>query len=109
MYKYVFTIISIFTIILILNTVRKKLLSISESFFWLCGGLGMLILSAFPKLLDNIAIWVGVDYPPSLLFAFAVLFLILINFRHSKLLTSQKEQIIELSQNIALLQEKIKK
>lgn len=65
----------------------------------------MLVISIFPSIIDKLSLFFGISYPPSLLFLFAILFLIFINFRHSKLITYQREQIIELAQIVALLKE----
>lgn len=91
----------------ILNEVRKKRFSIKESFYWILGVLLMLLLAIFPQCIDFLATYLGVTYPPSLLFVICILFLVLMNFRNSKRITKQQEEIIELEQNLTLLKGKI--
>ncbi len=98
-----FIVIAILTIIYILNAVRKSKFSIEESILWMIGSFAMLILAIFPKLIDGLAKIAGIEYPPSLLFVLCIIFLILINFRNSKMIAIQKEKIVELSQQVALL------
>ena len=93
----------------ILNEVRKKRFSIKESFYWILGVLLMLVLAIFPQCIDFLAIYLGVAYPPSLLFVICILFLVLMNFRNSKRITKQQEEIVELEQNLAILKDKVKK
>lgn len=104
-----FIIISLIIILYIGTTVRKGRLSIKESFYWITGSVFVLVLAIFPKTLDYVAIWLKIDYPPSLLFVLSILFLLLINFRYARIISQQQTKIIELAQNIAILNSKTKK
>ena len=88
--------------------VRKKKFNIKESFYWLISALIMLLLAIFPYSIDNIATWMGIAYPPSLLFVLCILFLLFINFRSSKKITELQEKTTELEQNLALLKHEVK-
>lgn len=98
-----FIVISILIIIYIVASVKKNKLSIKESFFWVLASLIMLFLSIFPYSINTLAKLFGIDYPPSLFFAFCIIFLALINFKNSKRIAEQKEEIIELAQVVAIL------
>jgi hypothetical protein len=101
-----FIIISLSFIIYIINSIKKKQLSIEESLVWFLGTIVALFLSIFPKSFDSITKVVGISYPPSLFFLLCILFLMFNNFRHSKKVAKQQEQIINLSQEIAILKGK---
>ena len=88
--------------------VRKKNFSIKESFWWVIAAIVMLILSIFPYSIDNLAKFLNIEYPPSLLFVLCIIFLVFINFRNSKRISLQQEKIIELGQELAILKEKVK-
>ena len=92
----------------ILNDVRKKRFSIKESFYWIVGVLIMLFLAIFPQCIDFVAVYLGVAYPPSLLFVICIVFLVLMNFRNSKKIAKLQEDIIELEQNLTILKGKMK-
>lgn len=109
MKKIYFIVGTIIIGIYILNEVRKKRFSIKESFYWILGVLVMLILAIFPQCIDSLASYLGVAYPPSLLFVICILFLVLMNFRNSKRITKQQEEIIELEQNLTILKGKKEK
>ena len=109
MKNYVFTIMMIIIICYIVSSVRKNELSIKESFLWTIGGIVGLIFSIFPKGFDGLAKILGIDYPPSLLFLIFIIFLLLLNFRYSKMISIQQVKINELSQQIAIIKEKIRK
>lgn len=102
-----FIIVSIISMIYIIHEIRLNRFTIKESFWWVIAVLGMLVLSIFPYSIDKIAIFLGIAYPPSLLFVLCNIFLIFIIFRNSKRIAEQQAKITELAQNLAILKEKI--
>lgn len=105
MNRLYFIIIALLPIIYIIHEVRKKRFSIKESFWWMVASFLMLILAIFPYSIDFLANKFGVEYAPSLLFVFCIIFLILMIFRNSKRISEQQIKIIELAQQIAILKE----
>lgn len=103
-----FIILTIIIGIYIIIEVRNKKFNIKESFYWLMSALIMLILAIFPYSIDTLANWLGIDYPPSLLFVLCILFLLFINFRASKKITELQEKQTELEQNLALIKKEVK-
>lgn len=98
-----FIILTVLIGLYIVNDVRKKRFSIKESIYWIFGVIVMLILAIFPSCIDSIAVYLGVSYPPSLLFVICIIFLVLINFRNSKKIAILHEEIIELEQNLTII------
>lgn len=103
-----FIILTILCCIYVFNIVRKKKFSIKESFWWLIASLIMLFLAIWPYTINKIADWLGVDYPPSLLFVLCIIFLLFICFKNNKKIAEQQEKIIELAQEVAIIKEKNK-
>ena len=101
-----FIIMSIFIILFIVVEVRKSHLSIKESFYWIIGSILVLILSIFPKIIDKVAKFFGVDYPPSIFFVFVILFLLYLLFRLNRIQALHSEEIRDLVQQVAILKEK---
>ena len=97
--------ISLFIYMLYL-TIENKI-DIYESFFWVCGALIGVILSIFPKSIDKISHFLGVNYPPTLFLLLCTLFLLIINFRTTRYLSKEKEKVMFLAQEIAILKEEI--
>lgn len=104
-----FILIAIIIIIYVVHVVRKGILSIKESFWWIMGSLITLLLAIFPKIIDVIASWFGVSYPPALMFVFCILFLLAMNFRNSTKVSEQNEKIMELAQQVSILKNSDKK
>ena len=109
MNRIYFIIISLIAVFYIVHDIRKKIFSIKESFWWMIAALIMLFLAIFPYSIDWLAQKFGISYPPSLLFLFCIIFLILMNFRNSKKISEQQMKIIELAQNLAIVKEDIRK
>lgn len=104
-----FIFISIVIILFIINAVKKSHLSIKESFFWILGSFLTLVLCLFPSIINKLAEFFGVSYPPTILFVICILFLLYMIFRNSKRIAFQQEKIIDLAQQVAILKNEINK
>lgn len=102
-----FIIISGFTLIYVIHSVKEKKFTIKESFWWFFLGVIMLLLSIFPRSIDYFAKKLNITYPPSLLFILCNVFLLFINFRNSKKISDLQLKVIDLSQELAVLKEKV--
>lgn len=109
MNRIFFVVIGIIFILNILRKVRKNVFSEEKSLFWISGGIGILILSIFPQLIDYLSNWLGIYHPPSLLFLLSSLFIIYKIFRQEQEISILNERVKELAQRNALLKEKIEK
>ena len=103
MNNIIFIIISVISLLYVSNSVRKKELSIMESFWWFFGSIVMVLLAIFPYSIDNIATWLKIDYPPSLLFVLCIIFLLFQNFRSSKKISDLQMKVVELAQELAIV------
>ncbi len=101
-----FIVISIFSILYVVTVVKKKKLSIKASFWWIFGSVLMLILSIFPYSIDWVAKQMNIEYPPSLLFLFCIIFLVFIIFKLNRQISEIELKVIELGQELAVLKEK---
>ena len=105
--NYFFLMIGIILIIYILNAVINKKFAIYESLFWILATVVIIFLAAFPKSLDSIALRLGVNYSPSLVFLLSIIFLLFINFKQSKLLNDTMQKLVDITQELAILKEKV--
>ena len=109
MKKIYFIAIAVCALIYVIFEVRKKKFSIKESFYWVLAAIIMFFLAIFPYSIDKIAIFLNIEYPPSLLFVLCIIFLLVINFRNSKKIAEHQEKIVEMAQHIALLENELNK
>ncbi|NQU66436.1 MAG: DUF2304 domain-containing protein [Candidatus Marinimicrobia bacterium] len=88
--------------------VKRNQFSIELSIFWMLIGFTIFLLSIFPKLLDIISQWVGIYYPPSVLFLISTILLLFVIFRQEQMLSKLNENLKDLAQSNALLEGRVK-
>ena len=87
--------------------VKRNQFSIELSVFWMLVGFIIFILSVFPKFLDIISRWLGIYYPPSVLFLISTMLLLFVIFRQEQMLSKLNENLKNLAQSNALLEDRI--
>ncbi len=90
-----------FTGVVLYMLVNKKI-NEKNTLVWLGSAVLILIFAVNPGLLTILADFFGVDYPPSLLFLFSVLVLLLLILYQSKQISTLHDKIKELTQYIAI-------
>jgi hypothetical protein len=100
--------ISFFLFFFVLNFIRKRRMKIEYSILWLSVCSIILIVSIWQSLGDQIAYFIGIDYPPALFFLIAIVFLVLILLHFSLEMTKLKDQIKTLVQELSLLKHLLK-
>ena len=104
---YYFAIIfSLVFIVFILNLVRKNKLDEKYSILWLIFGFIIFIVSVSPQIIEKIAYWFGVYYPPALMLLFAILIIGAYIVHITMVITKQNKMIIKLTQELAIFKQK---
>ena len=95
-----------FTLVLVvLELIRTRRLRERYALLWLLTGLVLTGLAAWRSGLNTIAGWVGVrGYPPAVLFAVGILFIIAVLLHYSTVISRLSDQNTILAQRIALLE-----
>ena len=95
-----------FTLVLVvLELIRTRRLRERYALLWLLTGLVLTALAAWRSGLNTIAAWVGVrGYPPAVLFAVGILFIIAVLLHYSTVISRLSDQNTILAQRIALLE-----
>ena len=92
----------------VIDFIRRGLLKEKYSVLWLASALAILVLAVRKDLLDRIALFLGVDYPPSLLFLVAFLFVLLIILHFSVVISIFHEKNKILTQELTLLKNSLR-
>ena len=100
-------IISLGFLLFVIQQVRKKRLSEAYSLLWVGTGIVFITVSAWPQLLGHISNFIGIQYPPATLFLLLIVCMLLLCFQFSILLTVRSKQTKRLTQEIALLKNKL--
>lgn len=96
---------SLLLLLVVFELIRSRRLRERYALLWLLTGLVLLALSAWRGGLNTIAGWFGVStYPPAVLFAVALLFVLAVLLHYSTVLSKVTDQNVILAQRVALLE-----
>lgn len=99
---------SVLLLLVIFELIRTRRLRERYAILWLATGLVLLVLSAWRDGLNTIARFVGVTgYPPAVLFAVGLLFVILVLLHYSTEISRLADQSTTLAQRVALLETRL--
>ena len=100
---------SVGLLLVVLDLIRRRKLRERYALLWLATGVVLLVLSVWRSGLNTIADWVGVTgYPPAVLFAVAVLFILLVLLDYSTVISRLSDQNTVLAQQIGLLEQRLR-
>ena len=96
---------SVVLLAVIVELIRSHRLRERYALLWLVTGVVLLVLSLWRDGLNTIAGWAGVTgYPPAVLFALGLLFVIVVLLHYSTVISRLSDQNTILAQRIALLE-----
>ena len=102
------TVIAVVLLLVVFELIRSRRLRERYALLWLVTGLVLVALSAWRGGLNTIAGWLGVrSYPPAVLFAVGLLFVILVLLHYSTVISRLADQNTILAQRLALLESRI--
>ena len=103
------TAVSILLLLVVFELIRSRRLRERYALLWLATGLVLVVLSAWRGGLNTIAGWLGVrGYPPAVLFAVGLLFVIIVLLHYSTVISRLADQNTILAQRLALLEAKFR-
>ena len=103
------TIVSLLLLVGVFELIRSRRLRERYALLWLLTGVVLLVLSAWRGGLNTIAGWLGVrGYPPAVLFAVGLLFVILVLLHYSTVISRLSDQNVILAQRLALLETEVR-
>ena len=103
------TIVSLLLLFGVFELIRSRRLRERYALLWVVTGIVLVVLSAWRGGLNTIAGWVGVrGYPPAVLFAVGLMFVILVLLHYSTVISRLTDQNVVLAQRLALLESKLR-
>jgi hypothetical protein len=97
---------SFILVLVVLELIRSHRLRERYALLWLATGITLTALSAWRNGLNTIARWVGVrSYPPAVLFAVGMLFILAVLLHYSTVISRLSDQNVVLAQRLALLEQ----
>jgi hypothetical protein len=102
------SVVSVLLLLVVFELIRSRRLRERYALLWLATGVVLVALSAWRGGLNTIARWFGVStYPPAVLFAVGLLFVILVLLHYSTVISRLTDQNTTLAQRLALLESRI--
>ena len=102
------TVAAVVLLLVVFELIRSRRLRERYALLWLATGLVLVALSAWRGGLNTIAGWLGVrGYPPAVLFAVGLLFVILVLLHYSTVISRLADQNTVLAQRLALLEARV--
>ncbi len=102
------TAIAVILLLVVFELIRSRRLRERYAVLWLATGLVLVALSAWRGGLNTIAGWLGVrSYPPAVLFAVGLLFVIIVLLHYSTVISRLADQNTILAQRLALLESRL--
>ncbi len=102
------TAVSVILVLVVFELIRSRRLREQYALLWLVTGVVLVILSAWRGGLNTIAGWLGVrGYPPAVLFAVGLMFVILVLLHYSTVISRLSDQNVVLAQKLALLEARL--
>ncbi len=87
------------------SSIRSRRLRERYALLWLLTGVVLVVLSAWRGGLNTIAGWFGVrGYPPAVLFAVGLMFVILVLLHYSTVISRLSDENVMLAQRLAILE-----
>jgi hypothetical protein len=100
---------AILLLAVVFELIRRRSLRERYALLWLLTGLVVLVLALWRGGLNTIAAWIGIEtYPPSVLFAVATLFILLVLLHYSTVISKLSDQNVVLAQRLALLEQRLR-
>jgi hypothetical protein len=104
------TIASLLLLVGVFELIRSRRLNERYALLWVLTGVVLLVLSAWRDGLNTVAGWLGVrGYPPSVLFAVSVLFILVVLLHYATVISKLAHQNTLLAQRLALLEEELRR
>ncbi len=106
----VFSIIAVlFFLGVMVRLLKKSRLELRYSLLWLLSGVIMLILAAFPQLLDKFAHLIGIYSSVNALFAVILCCGVMVMISLTAIISKEKKEITKLVQEVAILENRLRK
>ena len=100
---------SVLLLLVVFELIRSRRLRERYALLWLLTGVVLLVLSIWRGGLNTIAGWFGISgYPPAILFAVGILFILLVLLHYSTVISRLSDQSTILAQRLALLEERFR-
>jgi len=101
-------VVSVGLLVAVLELVRRRKLAEEYSFLWIAGAVSLIVLATWRHLIDAVARWIGVYYPPILLLLVLITMVFVTLLSFSVIVSRQRRQIERLIEETAILSAEVR-
>lgn len=101
--RFILAIVIFLFILIIINFIKKDNISLKYSLIWLISGFVMFIATMIPNFLECLSQFLGFELVSNMVFVFAIIILLLLNFSFTIIVSRQTQKIRLLIQELSLL------
>jgi len=98
-------IFSVSFLLVVIEMVRKNKIQERYSLLWIFMSIILIILSSSPFFINTLAKLLDIVNPPSVLFLFGLVYLLIYNLHITAVISKQSERITRLTQELALIKQ----
>lgn len=98
---------SIIVLFIVIKSVLKNKMNIHYAVVWIVWGVGMIIMSLFPRIIYDLAYLIGIQMPVNAVFLIMIFLLYCLTFYIYFVISRHNEDIVNLDYEIAVLKKKI--
>jgi hypothetical protein len=106
--QIVSVIVSAGLLVLVIDLVRRRILTEEYSFVWIACSVLLLVLSLWRGILHVLAAWLDVHYPPAVLLLVLMFFVFVASLSFSVIASRQRRQIERLIEDVAILRTRVR-
>lgn len=100
------TVLSLMFLFITLYFIKRRLLSAQYSLLWILVSVIMIILSLNKSIIEWVADFVNIKYPPAFLFLMGILFCFSLILKMTLIISDSQDKITRLTQEIAIIKSK---
>lgn len=93
---------SVIFLIVVFRAVNKKKLWLQHSLVWILVSCGLIAISVFPGIIEWLCYIVKIETPANLVYLIGIIYLLIVAFLHSIIISSQANKIKKLVQMVSI-------
>lgn len=108
-FQIIIAVLLLTVLFVIINSVKKHKLDFRHAISWILSDLLLLVLDIFPEIISWLAALCGVALPVNMLFFFGIILCFILIYGLSITISNLLEKVKKLTQEVALLEEKLER
>ncbi|MCR5792038.1 MAG: DUF2304 domain-containing protein [Lachnospiraceae bacterium] len=96
-------VVGILLIWVVVSRIKSRMITEAQAIPWLISAVFIMVLGVYPRIINIVAGWFGVWYPPTILFVMISVLLAFIIFHQTSSISKLINQVSELTMQVSIL------